>query len=277
MSRSEQERKIIEEFVRFYNKQNNTNFLLDNYPEDVDRKVSHRKVDAVYKQHNKTIAIEHTSLDNYINQRKQENELIKALGLLEDELKNKLPVPGYFSFIVPADFCMPRKMQWNKFRKDLGEEIIKKAKLLTLPSLGRLSSLKMTVTQLSSEFYLCRHNLRGKLEGNFYISRFAHAPEEIDKQKETIIKKALQENSEKFLPYVQDGCNTILLLELIDYDWDGIYRSFTNIKRKFLANILPDEIHVINTSFPSWWCSYLKKGNNFSTWEEFIKFDTLKT
>ena len=267
------EREVIEKFVRFYNKQSDANFVIDHYPEDDEGTPADKRIEAIYKDKGETIAIEHTSLDGYIDQRKKEEQLTKALGYLEDDLRNKLPMPGYYSLIISADCCMPIGIEWNKFRDDVRKEIIKKADILELPKSGRLSSLKVKIDHIPFEFHLCRHNLDGKLNGNFYISKFAHDSDDLDKQKEIILKKALQKKNKKLLPYaVNANCKTVLLCELIDYDWDGIYRAFSKIKEKLSYSDLPTEIYVINTSFPSWWCSCLKSGNDFSAWDAFIKY-----
>ncbi|MFH0771473.1 MAG: hypothetical protein V1933_02515 [Candidatus Omnitrophota bacterium] len=276
MSDLKHEREVIGKFVRFYNKRNNANFVIYHYPEDDKKIPADKRIDAIYKDDGKTIAIEHTSLDGYIDQRKKEEQFAKALGPLEDDLKNRLPMPGYYSLVIPADCHMPIGIKWNKFRDDVRNEVIKKAGILELPKSGRLSSSKVKVER-SFEFYLCRHNLNGKLDGNFYISKFAHNSDDLDKQKEIIVKKALQKKNKKLLSYINANCNTVLLFELIDHDWDGIYRAFSEIKEKFSCGNLPSEIYVINASFPSWRCSYLKSGNDFSDWGTFIKYYEINT
>ncbi len=267
------EREVIGKFVRFYNAQKNANFIIDRYPEDDKETPAHKKIEAIYKDNDEAIAIEHTSLDGYVDQRRKEKEFKKVLSSIEGELKYKLPMPGYYSLIISADCCMPRGIAWNKFRDDVRKEVIKKADILALPKSGRLTSLKVRIDHIPFEFHLCRHNLDGKLNGNFYISKFAHDSNDLDKQKETILEKALQKKNKKLLPYVVNAnCKTVLLCELIDYDWDGIYRAFSKIKEKLSRSDLPTEIYVINTSFPSWWCSCLKSGNDFSAWDAFIKY-----
>ncbi len=74
MCRLNHEREVIEKFVRFCNKQNNVNFLLNHYPEDDNRVPEDMRIDAIYKDKGEAIAIEHTSLDGYINQRKDKGD-----------------------------------------------------------------------------------------------------------------------------------------------------------------------------------------------------------
>lgn len=276
MAQLKHDRKLIEKFIIFYNKQHKADFILDYYPEDDKNTPPDKKIDALYKHNDLAIAIEHTSLDSYINQRKQEAEIEKVLSPLGNELKNKLPNEGLYSLVVSANYDTPKGIDWKKFRENIYNRILKESKNLALPKPGRLSILKINIDSPAFEFTLCRHNLNSnKLNGKFFISKFAHDADNLDSQKETILEKAFSQKNTKLLNYTDSNCITLLILELKDYDWDGVYRAFSNIKERYQDNKLPTKIIVINTTFPSWWCGFLKNDKHFPDWDSFIKYDEI--
>lgn len=57
MSDLKHEREVIGKFMRFYNKQNNANFVIDHYPEDDKKIPPDERIDAIYKDEDKTIAL----------------------------------------------------------------------------------------------------------------------------------------------------------------------------------------------------------------------------
>jgi len=192
------EREIIKKFVVFYNKQNQSKFLIETYPEDHNETPVSMRIEALYKDNNNKLAIEHTSLDGYVDQRKNEKQLVNALGPLRDELKDKLPLQGYYSLTVSKDCNMPKGINWVDFRNAVSDSIIKNANALELPKICRLTSLKIRLDNIPFEFTLSRHNMGDSCKGVFYISKFAHESDDLDKQKEIIIEKALQKKIQNY-------------------------------------------------------------------------------
>ena len=84
MTNIKHEREVIGKFVIFYNKQSDANFVIDHYPEDDEGTPADKRIEAIYKHKGETIAIEHTSLDGYIDQRKKE-ELQKKKDIRQAE------------------------------------------------------------------------------------------------------------------------------------------------------------------------------------------------
>lgn len=275
MKRLNHEREVIKKVINFYNKQCGFNFGLDYYPEDDKKTPPEKRIDAVYKNSDLKIAIEHTSLDSYINQRKQEVDIRRALEPLKESLENKLYNEGYYSLALSANCIVPTKIDWGEFRENIYNKILEKYKCLVLPKLNRISTLKVNIDSPHFEFMLCRHSSKGKLNGKFIISRFAYDSDDLDNQKKIILAKALRDKSKKLLTYTSPNCLTLLILELIDFDWEEFHRAFSNIKGEYSKIDLPTKIIAINTTFSPWWCSYLKMDEYFLSWDEFIKYEEI--
>ncbi len=108
---SRSEDRIIEAFVAYLANTLYSDLKITNWPDK--RNSTSSDIDAIAKSHVCCIAIEHTSVDFFPDQRRHDSRFLEAIGCLEDELTGIVSC----NLQVSAPFGMvPTGISWEEIR-----------------------------------------------------------------------------------------------------------------------------------------------------------------
>jgi len=240
------EKKVIKEVLKYISKKINQPYRIISYPDEVNR--NSPACDMLVSFGDKKFAIEHTSIDSIPNQRRDSNRFIKLLSPLENELDNKLPMPGHYQLVIDMDVIPAlNRSNGSKIYQSIKDWCIKIAPTL---SMGGTHSDKK---------HFARDRIPGvpfkitlykwpRRDGEFRIARFS--PEQIEEKREEVLKQALCSRGEKVVNYKKKGYRTILILESNDRalaNFSDIENALNNAVEELKNIELPDEIYSIET------------------------------
>jgi len=237
-------KRIIKKVLDFLSRTINLACEITGFPDEIERNSPACDVSAIVG--NREVAVEHTSIDSYPSQRKDDNRFRKVLGPLENELAGKLPAPGHYQLGVNIN-VIPTGINWDNVRLRIREWCQKVAPTLEIgdPFTAPRHFVRETPEGVPFEVTLGRWPRR---DGQFKVVRFF--PEDLERQRTEAIYQALASRGPKVAKYRDRGFRTILILESDDIalaNDSDIGQAFVNTINKCGSTPLPDEVYLVQS------------------------------
>jgi hypothetical protein len=217
-------------------------------------------VDLLYDGSDIAIALEHTSIDSFMDQRGEIARVEKLLNPLREILENKLPKPGHYEISVDVgatkgvkntDAIIKRLISWITTTApslDIGSPD-------TVPNHLR----KGQPDGVPFEVTLRR---RPRKDGKFTI--VLNCPE-LEASRRERIEKALNDKCPKLAKAKSEKGISVLLLEMNDLSLGNPIEVASVIHELSQARTdLPDDIYLVETDSKEWDVRVIKEGESFS-------------
>jgi hypothetical protein len=237
--------EVIRRFVAKYNESQENTYQITRWPDKEERNA--RACDAFAEAPGaRPLAIEHTNIETFNNQKLDSARFIKILGELETELKNAFA--SHVTATVPT-FAIQPGTDWQKIKTTLREWLL--ANVPTL-SIGR------TDHNIPGVPFQITVNKENDLPSWFGVMRWV--PPGIDKHDQLVdsIVAALTDKNDQLQRYRGDGAETVLILESQDIALVSrviLYKAFLRARgRVVIPNI--EQIWVANTYDPENHCTF---------------------
>lgn len=233
MSQKE-ERIVIDEFAKHLSSGRNINLCITSYPEDDKNIPDSEKIDAIAESDGVKIALEHTSIDTYPEQRLDNARFMEVIGgSLKEELDGRFD--GGIRLTVNCR-VIKRRLDWAVLKEVLKEWLIEK-----VPSLPN-GFTRHNVPDIPFEICIHKKNVGNSF---FLVSRFDPEDDTLPERLRDSIKK----KTKKLIPYKQKAYDIYLLIESNDIalmDVNLMVESVREALRGYQGT-LPDEIWCAET------------------------------
>ncbi|MCD4693361.1 MAG: hypothetical protein K8R79_10640 [Calditrichales bacterium] len=223
---------LIEEFIKQINKYYNTNLIITEWPDKVNRTT--KEIDAIAETERLKIAIEHTSIDVLPNERRDDSRFYQIVGGLRNELINKLKFR--VTIIIPS-YSITKGYDYKKVRENLKNWLLKNVPTLTFGSKTILAD------GIPFEF-----EIKKEKSGRNKIAIGRDVP--LDNTFVDRLSYILNEKSQKLQRYEKEDYKTVILVENSNIQLmseDKIYNAVHSRNSKFSKNSV-DEIWFADTS-----------------------------
>ena len=208
--------EVISEFLRVYNTCQPHNYQIARWPDRDNR--SSRDCDAFAEAPGAaSLAIEHTKVQTFNNQKLDSARFLKVCGELENELKQSFQT--WVSMTVPVHAIQPGT-NWNGIKETLRAWLL--GNVDSLP-LGRSDC---EILGVPFRFTIHKHDSQSPV---FTVGRWAPEEKVINAELVQIFKNALQDKDDQLRRYHETGATTILILESDDFslvDRSDLYKGF---------------------------------------------------
>lgn len=206
------DKEVVNLFVDYLSRNGNPGLTVNVWPDEENRQSS--DIDAVAG----CFAIEHTSIDTVLNQRRDSAWFRNVVKQLNDEIDCKLPFRLILTF--PYD-GIQRGQDWPKMAAALRVWILNEA-----PKLPMGSSMKLNIPGIPFELHIMTRN---SPRNGLVFGRFAPDIESLPSR----LREHLDRKAGKLLRYKGEGRTTILLVESNDIAlmndsimWDGLGQAY---------------------------------------------------
>lgn len=189
----QEEAHCIKVFVKEYSKLKKTHFQITDWPDQNKP----GDIDAIAKDRNEVLAIEHTSIDSYKKQREDDAVFNKVFGRIGNELRNSFK--GRTTFIVPVKAIRRKKDQERVYK------ILKIWLGNNVPGLA-YGKHSISISELDFEITIWKE----ESDRNFFC--VARSDPE-DKNFNQSFKDLVEKKSQKLIPYQDENTTRILLVE----------------------------------------------------------------
>lgn len=222
---------VIKAFVKHLVNKKGVPLSIVAWPDEVNGSI--KEIDAIARGNGFKIAIEHTSIDTFQYQRRDDARFTKVFGKIKSQLIGKFS--DRVRLTVPF-YAIPTGTNWSDFT-----DSIKKWILENVPALP-YGCGKYNVPKIPFEIQIEK---RRSSKPAFLVVRFA--PEDntlVDRLYETI-----NENSQKLVTYKKRDYQTILLIENSDISSMNLGLMEKSVKEALIENLPKglDEIWYANT------------------------------
>lgn len=252
------ELKVIKEVLGFLSKIIKVDYEIISLPDEDERNLP--ACDALALVGTRKVAVEHTSIDSVLFQRRDNKRFMKLLGPLKSELAGKLPTPGHYQLVIPIN-AIPTGVNWADVRLRICEWIQVNAPNLEIgcPLTAPQHFIKEVPQGVTFEVMLYRWPGR---DGQFEIAR--DCPTDLENQRKKVIYQALISRGTKVTRYRNSGFRTILILESNDIalaNASDIGEAFINAMKKVNPARVPDEVYLVETEVEPYYFHCLKFGD----------------
>ena len=249
--------KVIIEFLNHYSKINKNSYKIKSYPDKVER--NKKACDVTAQIGEELFAIEHTSIDSYVNQRQDNSRFVKLFSNpLINNLKNILTKPGKYQIVIGAN-VIPTGIDYKLIVQKVIEWIKENCNKLEVGNPPK-HFIRGYPDKIPFEviFYVWPSK-------NIKIFPIRFTPEDLEKQRKKVIDQALDTRGKKVSKYRNKGHKTILILESNDISLANsaiIGQAFANVIKKISHKEKPDEVYLIETETYPYYFTCLKKDNS---------------
>jgi hypothetical protein len=235
------QKELIERFVAKYNEKQGSHYVITRYPDEENRET--RDIDALAEEKNKSaLAIEHTRVQTFANEKLDSSRFIKICGQLESELKDAFD--GDVSMTIQT-FAIHPGTDWDGTRKSLRTWLLANVPNLPWDHMGthHVDGVPFVISleKLESQIRL------------FTVSRFA--PPGYKSELIEMMKAALVNKNEQLEKYRQQYAQTVLLMESEDLalvSWSILYMGFLQAAEAVSTPNI-DQVWLARTSGDSSW------------------------
>jgi len=257
---SSNQNKSIDFFLNFIS----NNFHLNTEViEEPDKRIRDSKAcDVIATIGGRNVAIEHTSIDSYKNQREENALFYKLFIPVKEQLEKKLRVPGKFQLNTEPTINL-KGFDYDKVRPEIIEWCLKNAEKLEVGSPDTAPNHFISGKLPGVPFEIKLYRWPGKNGVQLSSSSF----DEIKYELQGVLESALETRGRKIAKYSESGYRTVLLLEsneiqlLNDYI---IREAFFELVKKLGDIELPDEIYLIMSGFEDYELYCLKFNEDYS-------------
>lgn len=236
------------------------NYSILSFPDEEERMLP--ACDMIVKIGDVLFAIEHTTIDSYVDQRKDDAWFSGLLVPLEEKLKGRLPPPGRYKFAIYPN-SIPTNIDWAKLQENIRKWCLRVAPGLKLgsPQTAPHHFIEGIPKGIPFKITLSRWpSLRGRKDGEFQTWRYT--PTDLENQRVKVICQALHLRGGKVSKYNEQGYRTMLIFESNDIALANeslIGHAFIEAMKNIGLHNLPDEIYLIMTDINPHFVFCLKK------------------
>jgi len=234
--------KIIQRFIKSYNTYQDAEFTITRWPDKEER---HQRACDAYAEARgvRPLAIEHTRIETFRQQKQDSARFLKVCGVLETEMKNAFPNDVHV--IIPT-FGIQTGTDWNAITNTL------RAWLLTNVSALPFGDASHQIDGVPFSVGISKQDWHGT---GFGVARWA--PPNLDSKDELteIVAGALDNKNDQLQKYRANGDQTLLILETDDIALMNhvlLYKAFLqasvciptpNIDQVWMARTIGSEEH----------------------------------
>ena len=228
---------VIRGFVEHLGEVRKKSLTITSWPDKSNR--TDQEIDAIIKNENARIAIEHTSIDSFPDQRKDDARFLQVFGSLEKELSDKLKAE--IELIVKC-FVIPKR---SKDNLDRIKSSLKKWLEEKVPSLPDGEGY-YKIEGIPFDIYIKKDSNE---RPGFAVSRFT--PER--KPFSDCIVDQLARKIKKLSPYKNENFETILLVESYDPALMSKQKMSIGVREALLKieEPHPNQIWFVKTYIPN--------------------------
>lgn len=195
--------EVIRRFIKQYNSSQSAQFTITRWPDMEER--NKRACDAYAEALAvRPLAIEHTNIETFQQQKQDSARFLKVCGVLETELRDNFPY--VVNLIIPT-FGIQTGTDWNGIRDTLREW------LLTQVSALPFGHTDHQVDGVPFRITIWKEDRRGR---GFVVSRMVPPGLETNDELTEIVAAALNNKNNQLQRYRANGDETILILETDD-------------------------------------------------------------
>lgn len=208
------------------------------------------------------VAIEHTSIDSYKNQREENAHFRKFFNPIKEILEKELKISGRFDLHTESSINL-KGFDYDKVRPKVIEWCLEIADNLEFGSPETAPKHFVSKKFPDIPFKITLYRWPGK--NKVYLSSGSF--DEIKGELQVVLEGALRSRGRKVAKYRKDGYRTLLLLESDDIQLlnDYIVReAFFELVKKLGDIELPDEIFLIMSGFENYELYCLKFNGDYS-------------
>lgn len=261
--------KSIEFFLKFIG----DNFCLNTEViEEPDKRIRNSEAcDAIAIIGKKNVAIEHTSIDSYKNQREENALFYKFFQPIKEILEKELRVSGKF-FLSTESSINLKGFDYDKVRLEIIEWCLKNAGNLEFGSPDTAPHHFISKKFKGIPFKITLYRWPGKNRVQLSSASF----DEIKYKLQEVLESTLETRGRKVAKYSESGYRTVLLIEsneiqlLNDYI---IREAFSQLPKKLEDKEIPDEIYLIMSGFEYYelYCLKFDDDNSLEINSEYMK------
>lgn len=238
--------EIIRRFIEEYNSCQGAQFTITCWPDKAER--NQRACDAYAEAPGvRPLAIEHTNVETFQQQKQDSARFSKICGVLETELHDSFPYN--VTLIIPT-FGIQTGTDWNDIRDALREWLL--TQVSTLP-VGRtdhqVKGIPFRITIWKGD----------RLDRGFGVARTAPPSLETDDELTEIVAAALNNKNDQLQRYRANGDETILILETDDIALMNhvlLYKAFLQASA-YAPTPNIDQVWIAETINPENCCSFI--------------------
>lgn len=206
-------------------------------------------------------AIEHTRIEVYPSQIRDNHLYREYLRPFEDRLSGALPTPGHYELRAPiAIFEEVRKKEWEGILDALEKWVRGKAPILKIRSLREPGKHLIRETPPGVPLEVTLHRFRG-IDGAF---RFvALIGDDVEGKRKPRIRTALEKKCPKLQEAREGGSITVLILESDDFQMSNYGVIAEAVEEGFSQrDDIPDEVYLVETVMERRTIWVLKEGQD---------------
>ena len=257
------QKACIEFFLSQINNIINIETSMLEYPDEIIR--NQKACDVIASIGIKKVAIEHTSMDCYRNQREEGALFLELFNPVKEVLEKELKVSGKFEISTDARINL-KGFDYDKVRPLIIKSCLEQAKKLKFGS-PETAPNHFTILKIPEIPFAIKLT---RWKGKNSVNLCCHSLEEIQTELMAVLDKAVKNRGKKVSQYRNEGYKTALLIESQDLQLTDnfmIGQAFFNIIKNFPETELPDEIYLINTGFSDFesYCLKFNESCNFET------------
>ncbi len=211
--------------------------------------------DAIFESDTLRVAVEHTTLDSYRNQRFDTAQFQVVLGSLEERLEGKLPDDVDVDIRVHA---VPLGYSWEEGSRTIESWILSNITLLPYER-------RIEVQIPGVPFPIGMRRERTVSPGRMFAMRMA--PADLRQQRVEVLVERMKAKSDVLSRYKGQGFRTLLIVESDDIaltSRGGICEDFQEAVKAFYPDDI-DDILLVETDTQPWCVTPLKAGAEIMT------------
>jgi hypothetical protein len=212
--------ELILRLVDLYNRSQGRQFEITRWPDKENRRT--RDIDAYAEEPNvRSLAIEHTNVETFANQKLDSSRFMRICGQLEAELRESFD--GDVTMTIDT-FAIQPGTEWDNIRDALRDWLIENVPKLPADELRR-----HTIAGVPFPIEIERIDSPVR-----FFSVMRVAPEGYKRQLIEMMKAALTDKNDQFAGYKKSGEQTLLLMESDDLalvNWSILYMAFLQAQR----------------------------------------------
>lgn len=201
------------ECIEFFLSQINNTFKIGTsileYPDETIR--NQKACDAIASIGRTTVAIEHTSMDCYQNQREENALFLEFFNPVKETLEKELKAPGKFNISTDSRINL-KGFDYNKVRPLIIKSCLEQAKKLKFgsPETAPNHFTILKIPEIPFNIKLTRW------PGKNCVRLYCHSFEEIELELMEVLNKTIKNRGKKVAQYRNEGYRTVLLIESQD-------------------------------------------------------------
>jgi hypothetical protein len=201
---------IANEIIRILKEKTGVEYYFKEKPDSKNSETKDIDIILIDKTGRQKVAVEHTTIESFIDQRKYGSACISHRGTLEEKLKGLLPSDKYFFLCLPNEmFRKENQRKLNQVDALIIDWIAKNASALGEREQGRIE-----LPCIGAYAYLQARWHNKNLNGTAIIAPYVSG--DLEAQRNDRIDKAIDDKVDKLSEYKTRGFHTILALEDVD-------------------------------------------------------------